>query len=159
MSLARVADGSHPWVGPDYNISKVKNGTHHFLGGEIQRRIAKKRVKAGVHNFQSMTREQRRDIQLRKMSDGTHPFLGENNPCYQQIANGTHNFLGNNHPMKKLAAEGNHPWTVSKTCPHCGKVGKGGVMNRYHFDSCKMRPSSDWGLIDRVQDDEIILCV
>ena len=25
----------------------------------------------------------------------------------------------------------------SKTCPHCGLVGRGGVMGRYHFDACK----------------------
>ena len=24
------------------------------------------------------------------------------------------------------------------TCPHCGKVGKGGNMTRYHFDKCKL---------------------
>ncbi|AUR86047.1 nuclease associated modular domain 3 protein [Vibrio phage 1.081.O._10N.286.52.C2] len=26
------------------------------------------------------------------------------------------------------------------TCPHCGKVGKGGVMKRWHFDNCKHAP-------------------
>ena len=25
----------------------------------------------------------------------------------------------------------------SKTCPHCGKVGKGAGMTRFHFDKCK----------------------
>jgi hypothetical protein len=25
-------------------------------------------------------------------------------------------------------------------CPHCGLVGKGGNMTRYHFDNCKMKP-------------------
>lgn len=24
-----------------------------------------------------------------------------------------------------------------RTCPHCGKVGAGGNMGRYHFDNCK----------------------
>ena len=27
------------------------------------------------------------------------------------------------------------------TCPHCGKIGSGGVMHRYHFDVCKLRVS------------------
>jgi hypothetical protein len=26
---------------------------------------------------------------------------------------------------------------LERTCPHCGKVGKGGNMLRYHFDNCK----------------------
>jgi hypothetical protein len=26
------------------------------------------------------------------------------------------------------------------TCPHCGLVGKGGNMTRYHFDNCKFNP-------------------
>lgn len=25
------------------------------------------------------------------------------------------------------------------TCPHCGKVGRGGSMERYHLDNCKLR--------------------
>jgi hypothetical protein len=27
--------------------------------------------------------------------------------------------------------------SVSKTCPKCGKVGAGPIMNRWHFESCK----------------------
>lgn len=26
-----------------------------------------------------------------------------------------------------------------RTCPHCGKVGAGGVMSRWHFDNCRQR--------------------
>ena len=26
-------------------------------------------------------------------------------------------------------------------CPHCGLVGRGGNMTRYHFDNCKMKPT------------------
>ena len=26
---------------------------------------------------------------------------------------------------------------IERTCPHCGKVGKGPNMKRYHFDKCK----------------------
>ena len=26
------------------------------------------------------------------------------------------------------------------TCPHCGLVGRGGNMTRYHFDNCKKKP-------------------
>ncbi len=32
--------------------------------------------------------------------------------------------------------------TIHKTheCPHCGKIGRGGAMNRYHFNNCLQNP-------------------
>jgi len=30
-----------------------------------------------------------------------------------------------------------------KTCPHCGKIGKGPNMSRYHFDKCKLKGDSN----------------
>ena len=27
--------------------------------------------------------------------------------------------------------------TSERTCPHCGTVGRGPVMSRWHFDNCK----------------------
>lgn len=57
---------------------RVINGTHHFLGGEIARTQAIKRLTTGTHNFQRH---------------------------YE--------------------------------CPHCGKMGKGVGMLRWHFDNCK----------------------
>ena len=26
----------------------------------------------------------------------------------------------------------------TRTCPHCGKTGRGGNMTRYHFDNCEV---------------------
>jgi len=26
-----------------------------------------------------------------------------------------------------------------RECPHCGKIGSGGSMNRWHFDNCKKK--------------------
>jgi hypothetical protein len=31
--------------------------------------------------------------------------------------------------------------TVIHTCPHCGKIGKGPIMKRHHFDKCKSKPT------------------
>ena len=47
----------------------------------------------------------------KQVADGTHNFLGKNNPVHKQVADGTHNFLGEKHPMKRLAKEGRHPQT------------------------------------------------
>lgn len=40
---------------------------------------------------------------------------------------------------KKRLAEGNHNFTQQHTCPHCGMVGKGPMMKRWHFDKCKTK--------------------
>lgn len=47
---------------------------------------------------------------------------------------------------KKLseAAKGKIPWNKGKkrkqlTCPHCGKIGGNGLMQRWHFDNCKTK--------------------
>lgn len=47
---------------------------------------------------------------------------------------------------KKLsdAAKGKTPWNKGKkikqiTCPHCGKIGGNGLMQRWHFDNCKSK--------------------
>ena len=46
---------------------------------------------------------------------------------------------GPNHPLygipnKKLSSMN----TIESTCPHCGKVGKGPGMQRYHFSKCNI---------------------
>jgi hypothetical protein len=140
FALARVADGTHPWVGPAYNRSKVENGTHQFLGGEIQRRVTAKRLAEGTHNFQLLSKEERRNIQLKRVEQGVHKFVGDTNPVYKQLADGTHNFLGDNHPMKRRSAMGAHHWSQPRECPHCGKIGKGSGMNTWHFDKCRSKP-------------------
>jgi len=51
-------------------LLKVVDGTHPFLGGKISRETQRKRI-----------------------LDGSHHFLGKNNPSHNRIADGTHHFL------------------------------------------------------------------
>ncbi len=57
----------------------------------------------------------------------------------QRIKNGTHQFLGAQNPSHKRLAEGTHNFTQVHVCPHCNKEGKGPQMRRYHFDNCKSK--------------------
>ena len=66
------------------NSKRVEDGTHHFLGGEMQR-----------------------EAQRRSVEDGTHRFLGENNPIHKQIADGTHPFL-DGEVQRKRVEDGTH---------------------------------------------------
>lgn len=84
------------------NLMRVKNGTHPWVGGELSRK---------------------------RVQDGTHNFLGPNNPVHKKIANkthhwfdgtkssetqlrllaeGTHHFLGENHPSRIRSKDGTH---------------------------------------------------
>jgi hypothetical protein len=79
---------------------------------------------------------------IKRIESGNHHFVGENNPTKLKIKNGTHNFL-TDHPGKTRLENRthnfltNHPNGIQKTCPHCGKIGGGRIMKRWHFDNCK----------------------
>ena len=87
--------GGEDFSSSDYQrrlqIDRVKNGTHPFLGGSIQRDSMKKRWARGDFNGLNQKR----------------------------IAEGKHHFVGDKNPQKKLSAEGRHhnqqkPWTNTK---------------------------------------------
>ena len=103
------------------SVSKqVAEGTHHLLGGEIQRRCVEdgthnllgknnpvhKRVADGTHHF--LGGEVARRNAHKRVADGTHNFLGKNNPVHKRVADGTHNFLGENNPNQKRIEDGTH---------------------------------------------------
>lgn len=60
----RVLEGKNPFVGPNINEKRLKNGTHHLLGGEIQRKAAIEQSKLGIHPFQIMKKEGNHPTQI-----------------------------------------------------------------------------------------------
>lgn len=104
------------------SIKRVKNGTHNFLSGDIQRKSAAKRIKDGTHHL--LGGKISRRVQAERLAAGTHHFLGgevQRRNNRKRIENGTHHLL------------------QKKTCPHCGLTGSGAGMYRFHFDKCKKR--------------------
>lgn len=69
------------------------------------------------------TSEDARERALERINQGTHHFLGENNPVHKQLANGTHNFLGPNINAKRIA-KGTHNFS-GKNNPSVAKVANG----------------------------------
>ena len=56
-------------------LERIKNKTHHFLGGVIQRKSNLERVKRGLHNFQTIEHKNKvKFIAQQKVKDGTHHF-------------------------------------------------------------------------------------
>lgn len=136
----------------------VKNGTHNFLGGSIQKQTQKRLVDAGKHHWQDSEKASKRNLkriaegnhpfldkewarekELKKVKNGTHPFLGgeiSRKVNQQRLKEGTHNFLGGR-AVKQQLANGTHPSQIKKICPHCNKTISLGMFNRWHGNNCK----------------------
>lgn len=125
------------------NLKRVADGTHILLGGEIQRKHAKRinaeKVAKGIHHFQD--KEKSSAMAHKRVANGTNPFCDKEKArerAYKNVANGTHPFLGGEIQKKRLE-NGTHNFLNHPKieCPHCGKIGNLGPMKRWHFDNCK----------------------
>lgn len=105
--------------------SRVDNGTHHLLGGEIQRRL----VKEGKHHF--LSGDIQRRSALKRVAEGTLPGQGPKNPFWGgKIQRETQ--------LKRLK-NGTHHSQCEWTCPHCKTSGKGSAIYvNWHGDNCGM---------------------
>jgi hypothetical protein len=112
----------------------VERGQHHFLGGKIARRSNQRRLTAGTHHLVGGS------LQRKLVAEGRHNFQSKKhrtiakNTQKRLLAEGSHNFILSNHKRLK---EGKHNFTQEHICPHCGRLGKGPQMFRYHFDNCR----------------------
>lgn len=70
----------------------------------------------------------------RNDSNTEHPCCNPNHVTWGTFKENTADILeaGNLNSIRT-----DHPHTNLHTCPHCGKVGKGMVMMRWHFDNCR----------------------
>jgi hypothetical protein len=121
------------------NLCEENTEDNVFTGGEIQRKTALRRVKDGTHNLLGG------ETNLKRVNAGTHNFSGgeiQKASNKNLVAKGTHHLLGGEIQKanaKKQMAAGTHNCLTVHTCPHCGKVGKGPPMFRWHFDNCKSK--------------------
>lgn len=141
-------------------LNRVKKGTHHFVGGDWQRyyfrkpemrehfrKIALMKISEGTHNMCNGMLANKSN--LKRLANGTHNFLGNNNPNSRRLQEGTHNF-------QQQLKDGSHPKDVVRTCPHCNLTGKGGSMLRWHFDNCKA--SEKDALKIKKENNKILVC-
>jgi hypothetical protein len=49
-----VENGTHNFLGGEIQRKRVENGTHNLLSGEIQRKCQKRLISTGKHNFQKV---------------------------------------------------------------------------------------------------------
>ena len=114
INRRRVEDGTHPFLGGDIQREtqrkRIEDGTHPFLGGEIQRKNNLKRVEDGTHPF--LGGDIQRETQRKRIEDGTHTFLG-GEIQRKRVEDGTHPFLGGEIQRKnnlKRVEDGTNPF-------------------------------------------------
>jgi hypothetical protein len=97
---------------------KPENGLDGGTTSEQQKKIQRKRISDGTHHWLG-DGEFQRTIQRKRISDGTHHWLGgkfQKELAKKRIENGTHNFLNENHPSKLKIKDGTHLF-LSETNP------------------------------------------
>jgi rubrerythrin len=128
-----VANGTHNFLGGDIqtrsNRKRVADGTHHLLNKQIHIDRNKKLVEEGRHYFQSVEyKEIAKQRQLNRLKEGTHPWQDTELQRKKQ---------------EKILAEGRHQSQIKWVCPHCQTNGNGkGNYIRWHGDKCKLAPTN-----------------
>jgi len=117
----RVKDGTHHLLGGEIQRREVAEGRHHLLGGEIQRRANAKRVAEGTHNFVGP------ELNRRRLDDGTHHWL---KPDFKEKCSKL---------IRDRNAAGLGPNNIKKTCDHCGKTLGLPNYKQWHGDNCKFK--------------------
>lgn len=113
----------------EHSRNRVANGTHHLLGGAIQRKL----VEEGKHHLLG-------GKYIRHLVEiGEHNFLGgtiQTALNARRVSDGSHNFIGSNSNLTRLA-EGRYPSQIKQTCKHCSKTMSTGMFTRWHGPKCK----------------------
>jgi hypothetical protein len=134
-----------------YNNQRVENGTHPWVGGEHQIKLARQRIEAGTWHFTSEFAKtvQRElinngthhllggEVQRKTVRDGTHNMLG-GEIQRKRVQNGTHHLLGTKH-IDDMLANGTHASQIKKTCHYCNKTVSSNTYARWHGNNCRKK--------------------
>jgi hypothetical protein len=124
---------------------QVIEGTHPFLGGEVQRQNAQKQLASGTHLFQR--RPDGSSLQTDRVNSGSHNLLaGKDRSRFKKWHHSDIERKKIGERTKKQLLEGNHPFHDKETLKRNGKASKGmlwwtdGLINR----RAKECPGTDW---------------
>ncbi len=133
-NIKRFTDPAQRELARIHANTQVKNRTHNFLGGEIQRKLTKKRIENRTHNFYDEKLQRKlKELNRKRIINGIHQFQ-------IKITCPHCGKIGSEVNMKRWHFDNCkliNPKANQIICPHCNKIGKGPIMKRYHFDNCK----------------------
>lgn len=122
-SRERVANGTHSSLGPANNQKRIDAGTHNFLGGEFQRKLAQERVRNGTNPF--LGGEIQRVAQRKLVEEGKHHLQDKEKASER---------------AKKKLKQGTHPSQIKSCCVYCKKEINLLQLGNYHGDNCLFGP-------------------
>ena len=155
LAKEKLENGSHIFLTNNPNIERVNNGTHVWLDSEWQKKYSRKRVSEGTHHLLG-GKIQRQAVKEGKAScvqkwtceycGNTGSNLGlysqwhKNGKCLERSSKPSGSKAPENH-ISKINNPFNSQNNFIYECQHCGKSGKGrGNYIRYHSDGkCKSR--------------------
>ena len=110
------------------NKLRVIDGTHHLLGGEIQKKSSQARARKGILGFQNkenlIKANQMRDkIIQQKLSEGS--WILQDKEFHKKH-------------VREQIEKGLHCSQKKITCVHCNKIVDSANYNRSHGDRCKV---------------------
>lgn len=122
--------------------TQLKLGKHNFQKRSDGSSLSKDRVNNGTHNWLGDGSYQR-EIQLNKISEGTHHFLGGKQSkinSNKMVKEGTHPFMkrkDGSSLQKDRVKTGTHHFLKKIQCPHCHKFTNSGNFFQWHGERCK----------------------
>jgi hypothetical protein len=99
----------------------------------------KRRVSEGTHNF--LGGDIPRENQRRRVAEGVHQWIGDKNPTHDRIREGSHLWLSEEHKQataenfERRMSSGEHHFLQKVQCPYCHVNGQMTAMKRWHFDN------------------------
>jgi hypothetical protein len=110
------------------NKLRVLNGTHHLLGGEIQKRSSQVRAQKGILGFQNQenltkANKERDKIIQQKIKEGS--WILQNKEFHKKH-------------VREQIERGLHCSQKKITCIHCNNVMDSANYNRSHGENCKI---------------------
>lgn len=89
----------------ELQYTRVAQGTHPFSGGEIQRKSSKARWDNNTNSIKGLN--------LKRVKDGSHNFLGESNPQKKLAAQGLHHNQTRPWNNTKVKGESLRAWSIA----------------------------------------------
>ena len=117
--------------GKHHTEETIKKLSEARLGKKASDETRKKISEAGMGRIVTkVTRDKlSKAMTGKKISEETKKKISESNTGKKMSEDAINNYKKSRIGMKYKESE----------CPHCGKVGGGGNMTRYHFDNCKLK--------------------
>lgn len=134
-----------------YNIKIGGFGGWDFVNSDEKiRNDRRERTKGSGNSFFGKTHSEETKLKLSRMASVQWSGVGKSDEHRQKIAEALRGIPFTDERKKNISdsKKGKAAWNKGKEfqriqCPHCGTIGGGSNMKRWHFDNCKHKVNSE----------------